>query len=383
MRQTITPTVSRIASTLQERIHSSQYAEGQWFPTERELAEEFAVSRATIRLALIELEKRNLVVRAAGCRPIVRGGFGGIPNGSGQARQSLALWISGDPTDLGGAMTVRGIHNVLDPDVYRLVVANHCGDTLEALIAAEAQALERFARDNDIAGLILWYFGGQQNLPALERLRAARIPMVFVDRRPPPGFEADYVGVYNARAAQEAVQHLIQQGHRKIGHVTNSESASTVAERLEGYKRALAAANLPFREEWVLTAPFLEAEGAGLSTRAAAVADRLVALPDPPTAVFVVNDSTAVRLVMELRARGVRVPEELAVVGFDDEERWMPGKPFLTTIRQPFEAMGEEAARLLLERLKTGSVSAYRHILLDAPLVVRESTAPPMRQEAP
>jgi LacI family transcriptional regulator len=374
MNRTLTPAVQRIVNRLQDRILSGAYPGGQWLPTERLLAEEFAVSRATIRLALAEIELLGLVSRASGCRPLVRPETESQPVDTSRVRRSLGLWISGDPTDVGGAMTVRGITGVLDPDVYRIVVAHHCGDTLQDLIEAESLALARFERDRDIEGLILWYFGGQANRPALEALREAQIPMVFVDRRPPYGFEADYVGVHNERAAQEAVQHLLALGHRRIAHVTNPENASTVAERLEGYRRALAAAGIAFRADLVVTAHFMELQGTDPALREAAVIDRLLSLSDPPTALFVVNDFTAQSLTAALAARGVRVPEDIAVVGFDDEERWKPGAPFLTTVRQPFEHMGAEAARLLLERLRSGPTQTYRHLLLDAPLVTRHST---------
>jgi DNA-binding LacI/PurR family transcriptional regulator/DNA-binding transcriptional regulator YhcF (GntR family) len=334
-KQTITPTVHRIALMLEARIRSGEYEEDAWLPTERDLAEEFHVSRATIRLALGALEKRNLLYRAAGCRPLVRNGSGAKPGGTDTTRLSLGLWMSGDPTDVGGAMTALGIHRVLDPDAYRLVVANHRGATLDALIESEAQVLARFARDSDIAGLILWYFGGDRNLSALEALRAAKIPMVFVDRRSPRGFEADYVGVDNERAAREVVKHLLQQGHRHIAHITNTEPASTVAERQAGYRRALEEASIALRPELTLIIPFMELEGTDRRRQEAALVGRLLALPGPPTAVFTVNDATALHLIAGLRERGVRVPEDIAVAGFDDEEQCRPGAPFLTTTISP------------------------------------------------
>lgn len=365
------PSVDYIAGALENRIRAGEYQHGQWLPTERALAEEFHVSRATVRLVLGELAKRNLVMRAAGCRPLVRRNSA-LSHPASAKRMSLGLWISGDPTDVGGAMTVRGIQNILDPDSYRLVVANHTGDTLEALIASEAQALARFANDRDISGLILWAFGGNANLATFQALREVGIPMVFIDRRPPVEFDADFVCVHNERSAQSVVRHLIAMGHRRIAHVTNSEQASSVRERFEGYRRALAACHLPFDPELVLTATFMEHET--MNRSAAALVERLLTLPDPPTALFAVNDYTAQFMIAALQARGKRVPEDMAVAGFDDEERWKPGEPFLTTVSQPFEAMGEEAARLLLQRIEEGATSVYHHVLLDAPLVVRDST---------
>jgi DNA-binding LacI/PurR family transcriptional regulator len=87
-----------------------------------------------------------------------------------------------------------------------------------------------------------------------------------------------------------------------------------------------------------------------------------------------VHDVLALRLIDALRAKGVRVPEDMAVAGFDGLERWLPGSPFLTTANQPFERIGEWAAQLLLQRVEQGSQGAYQHILLEAPVHVHAST---------
>jgi LacI family transcriptional regulator len=366
------PSIRYIAATLEARIRSGEYAGGRWLPAERALAAEFQVSRATLRLALQELEQRELVVRSAGCRPLVVGGRGAGVSSNSTARRSLGLWISGDPSDMGGTITARGVQQALDPDAFRLVTANPSGETQEEVFASEAQALLRMARDEDIGGILLWYLGGSANRPALEELRRAGVPLVFVDRAPPDGFEADFVGVDNTEAAEQVVRHLLSRGHRSIAHLTNRDRASTVAERLDGYRRAIEAAEIPYRPELVLEAPFMETE-AGPQERVEQLAECLLGLPNRPTAVFTVNDYSALWLIAALRERGLRVPEDMAVAGFDDVERWAPGHSFLTTIRQPFERMGAQAVKLLLRRLEEPA-GPYRHIVLDAPLVVRGST---------
>jgi DNA-binding LacI/PurR family transcriptional regulator len=367
------PSIRHIASTLEARIRSGAYAGGRWLPPERALAEEFQVSRATLRHALKELDRRKLLVRTAGCRPLVVGGRSAETEGAGPARRSLGLWISGDPSDLGGTITARGVLQALDADAFRLVTANPSGKTQEEAIASEGLALMRMARDEDIAGILLWYLGGSANLPTLEALRRAQIPVVFVDRAPPDGFEADYVSVDNTEAAAAIVRHLLDMGHRSIAHLTNRDRASTVAERLAGYRHALEAAGIPYRPERVLEAPFMEPEPDRGGRTDDQVAEQLLGLPDRPTAVFAVNDYHALSLIAALRARGVRVPEDVVVAGFDDAERWTPGHSFLTTARQPFDRMGAEAVKLLLRRLRTPA-GPYRHVVLDAPLVVRGST---------
>jgi LacI family transcriptional regulator len=228
------------------------------------------------------------------------------------------------------------------------------------------------AQDQVIVGIILWYLGGDANLPTLQALRAARIPLLFIDRRPPADFAADYVGVDNEQAAEEVVKHLLARGHRSIAHVSNFDTASTVMERLAGYRHALTAAGIPFRPELVQKAP--DPPGDHTTDGCETLLDTLLSLPDPPTALFAVNDYVALRLLAILRGRNIRVPEDIAIAGFDGIERWMPGKPFLTTANQPFERIGRRAVEILLQRIEKGPASVCQHILLEAPLSAHAST---------
>jgi Transcriptional regulators len=387
-RARLTPTVGHLVTVLEARIRSGEYAPGRRLPSERALCEELSVSRPTIRQALRELERRDLIQRPLGHRPVVAGaGAGRAAAGSAgprdgapaTRRRSVALWVSGDPLDMGPMSMTRRVYQTLLESDYRLVVACPQGNSQEEAIRSETEALHRLAQDDDIAGLILWHLGGVSNLPALRAFRDAGKPMVFVDRQPPTGFEADYVGVHNEYAAAEAVRYLISLGHRSILHVTNPDHASSVEERLEGYRRALTEAGIPYRPERVVVMDdFQMAFEGGREERWRALVTELWSRPEPPTAVFAVNDYSARSLVTALLEAGLRVPEDISVVGFDDLERWSPGVPALTSAAQPFETIGAEAARLLLHRLRQGeSPVAFRHVLLPAPLVVRASCSGP------
>jgi DNA-binding LacI/PurR family transcriptional regulator len=368
------PSVLFIMKTLEDRVYAGEYKNGQRLPSERTLAEEFQVSRATVRQVLDKLVERRLVVRASGCRPLIRAPES-VRGPTGEtARRNIGLWIATNPSDPGAYSVLHGVQYALDDTTFRLVMASPPPASLESAIRAEARFLKQAAEEGDIAGVILWYLGGEENLPALRALRAANVPMVFLDRRPPEGFEADIVELDNAEAARQMVKHLLAQGHRRIAHITNPERVSTVRERLDGYRRALAEADIPFRPELVLTGDFMEATDETLSRKQEELVGRLLSLPEPPSALFTVNDYAGLWLVEALRARGVRVPEDMAVAGFDDLERWRAGKPFLTTVRQPFERIGEKAAGLLRRRLETPFSQTYHHVKLDALLVIRAST---------
>ncbi|MCS6831692.1 MAG: substrate-binding domain-containing protein, partial [bacterium] len=294
-------------------------------------------------------------------------------------RLTFGLWLWPSATFPGASAILRGIYKTLDANRYRLVIESPVDTEWRTVVNGEAQFLERITRDRDVAGAILWYLGGEANLPALRNARAAGIPLVFLDRRPPEGFPADYVGVDNRYAAAQVVHHLISRGHRHIAHITNVDNASTVHERLQGYRDALMEAGIPFRPELVLTET--GSPEAGYHSVHEALATQLLELPGPPTAVFCVNDMLALRLVDALRDRGVRVPEDIAVAGFDGLERWLPGSPFLTTANQPFERIGEWAARLLLQRVEQGDKGVYQQVLLEAPISIHASTRH-LRREA-
>jgi len=367
----VSPSVVVIANTLRERVLAGEYRDNGWLPTERELSDEFGVSRTIVRRAIEELERQGLVVRSPRCRPVVR--RNSVGSTSTEARRvTFGLWLWPSATFPGASAILRGIYKTLDANRYRLIVESPVDTDWRAVVHSEAQFLERVTRDRDVAGVILWYLGGEANLPALHSVRAAGIPLVFLDRRPPEGFPADYVGVDNRHAAMQLVQHLISKGHRHIAHITNVDNASTVYERLQGYRDALLEAGIPFRPELLLTDT--GRPEAGFQDVHEELAARLLELPGPPTAVFCVHDVLALRLIDALRAKGVRVPEDMAVAGFDGLERWLPGSPFLTTANQPFERIGEWAAQLLLQRVEQGDGGAYQHVLLEAPVHVHAST---------
>ncbi len=193
------------------------------------------------------------------------------------------------------------------------------------------------------------------------------IPVVAVDphtgRPGPSTVEADNVG-----GARAATQHLIELGHRRIAHVRGRTDLVSAQLREQGYRQALEAAGIPFDPELVRVGGYRAAE----TTDAAR---QLLTLPHRPTAVFSANDLSAIR-VLEIAAElGLRVPEDLSVVGFDNVPEAANAVPALTTVAQPLHQMGAEAVRLLLELL--AGRTKEEHLLLPATLVVRASTAPP------
>jgi DNA-binding LacI/PurR family transcriptional regulator/DNA-binding transcriptional regulator YhcF (GntR family) len=393
----LSPTTLHVARTLEERIQQGVYKAGQRLPSERMLADEFGVSRPIIRAALDVMEQRSLVLRSARCRPVVSrtatngieaiGGDSAVhrtvapprpPRLSSTSRRSIAVCMWPGLEDSAASAMVRGIRTALDAEAFRLLLESPHGASWGQIQRSEARFLERIAREGDCDGVILYYLGGEESMLALEEVRDAGIPLVFLDRRPPAGFEADHVGVDNVMAAEEAVRYLIALGHRRIVHLSNTDNASTVEERERGYRRAMSQAEIPVLPEWILRSANEGGHRRGdAGVTGAQSLLRLLAQPDPPTAVFTVNDLEAFYLLEVLKREGVRIPEDLSIIGFDGAERWRPGDPYLSTMYQPFERIGECAVDLLLERTPGEIPRAFRHVLLNASLVAAATTAPP------
>src|SRR5579862_4962317 len=366
------PLVKTLVAALTEDIRAGRYVDGDGFPSERELVTQFGVSRTIVRRVLETLEQQDLLLRSPRCKTIVRRIGDPVISPRETQRRSVGLWIWSYPSDPATSYVVQGIGRTLDQKSYRLIIGNVVWDSWEAICRAEAQFLEHMAEDADISGVLLLCQGGPENLPRLRKLREREIPVVFLDHLPPAGFDGDYVGVENEHAVEQVVQHLLAQGHRHIAHITNGSDASTVAERMKGYRNALEQAGIRFRPELIVKA--MEPSAAAAPPMHNALAERLLTLPDPPTAVFAVNDVTAQRFMTALRARGLRIPEDMAVAGFDGLERFTAAEPFLTTVDQPFELIGRRAAKLLLQRITVGTTGAHQHLLLEPTLRIHGST---------
>ncbi|MDT0347110.1 LacI family DNA-binding transcriptional regulator [Streptomyces litchfieldiae] len=195
------------------------------------------------------------------------------------------------------------------------------------------------------------------------------IPYVMIDPvlDPPPGVPS--VGATNWQGGVSAVEHLIELGHRRIAVIAGYRRKMCSSARVAGYRSAMTAAGLRVPPEYVRYGGLHET-GAGRQMA------ELLALPEPPTAVFVCSDQMALGACEAVRERGLRVPSDISVVGFDDlpQARW--SSPALTTVRQPLSEMAATALRQLM-RLMAGERPEGTRTELSTRLVVRDSTAPP------
>lgn len=196
----------------------------------------------------------------------------------------------------------------------------------------------------------------------------ADVPVVAIDPHTGPA-DLPTVESDSFSGAREAVDYLLGLGHRRIGFVAGRPDLRSSMFRSGGYRRALEGARVPVDPALIATGHYDED-----SARDAATA--LLSLPDPPTAVFAANDISALTVLRVAAERGLSVPGDLSIIGFDDIPDASQSLPALTTVRQPMQRLGAEAVAMLLE-LMGGGEPPQTHLRLSTALVVRATTAPP------
>ena len=268
---------------------------------------------------------------------------------------SLVVPDLGDPFFM---LVVRGAEDVTRRAGYRLFISNTRSE-----LSREGQYVDDMIAQR-VEGVVIAPVSDRSSAH-LKRLVRNDVPFVLVDRSV-TGVEADVVHGDSVAGASAIVEHLAALGHRRIGFIVESTEVSTARDRLAGYGDGLTKAGLEYAAELVVEATArIDGGRDGI--------DRLLRLPAPPTAVFAVNNLVAVGVVEELRSRGLRVPEDVALVCFDDVELASRLDPFLTVMAQPAETFGRIATQLLLERIAGEAGERRRRVVLPADLIVRRS----------
>ena len=267
---------------------------------------------------------------------------------------------------------------------------------LESLWALEIiRGVERVARENDLAVVLTEMDGrltpghawteqvlarrptgviavfSELTVAQQSQLASRGIPLVVLDPTGEPMHETPSIGATNWSGGLAATRHLLELGHRRIAMLSGPVQWPCCRARLDGFRSAMEMAGAPVDPDLVRVST-LYVEG-GLRDGAA-----LLRLPDPPTAIFTANDLQAHGVYEAARQAGVRIPQDLSVIGFDDLPftRW--AGPPMTTVRQPLVEMGAAAAEMVV-RIATGEQPRYTRVELATELVVRQSTAPPNR----
>jgi len=254
------------------------------------------------------------------------------------------------------AEVAKGVEDVGFKHGYNVILCDSNG-----ALEREAAYID-LLREKQVDGII--FVAAGESSQHVETLIKQGMPVISVDREL-PGLEVDSVLADNLQGGYQATEYLIQLGHRRIGCITGPPDLSVSSQRISGYRQALERYDIPLCDELVVIGDFRYQEGYRAIRQ-------LLALNEPPTAIFACNDIMAVGAICAAKDKGLGVPEGIAIIGFDDIALASFISPRLTTIAQPKHEMGAIAVELLVERIKEKN-KPFTKVILPVHLVVRES----------
>jgi LacI family transcriptional regulator len=255
---------------------------------------------------------------------------------------------------------IAGMEKVANNTGYNLIIAQS-QESVKKEISGTATMF-----NSRVDGLLVSLAYDTKDIGHFDALLKKAIPLIFFDRVTElPNCTS--IVIDNRKAGYDATLHLLNQGCRRVVHICGSLNRNVYSDRLEGYKQALAEKNVPFDPELVLQS--------SLSDQAGAEAARLIlSMPSLPDGVFASNDTCAVAVLRELKLAGISVPDQIAVVGFNNDPIANVIEPNLTTVNYPGEEMGEVAALTIINRLRNVPSTNLNTIFLRHELIVRQSS---------
>lgn len=256
---------------------------------------------------------------------------------------------------------IAGIEKVTNEAGYNLIISQSSES-----VQKEIESVKTMFH-NRVDGLLVSLAYDTEDTSHFDLFVRKQIPFIFFDRVSNDNRWTNVL-IDNRRAGYEATQHLINQGCKRIVHVTANSNSNVYTDRLAGYKQALEDHNIPFRTGYIIRNTLTQEAGA----EAAQTIRQMLTLPD---GVFVANDNCAVGCLLALKKEGIRVPQDIAFVGFNNDPVSTVVDPNLTTVNYPGYEMGVVAARNLILHLNgMSNIDSTNTILLKADLIVRASS---------
>jgi len=259
---------------------------------------------------------------------------------------------------------INGIQDLVNPRGVNIII----GQSNESY-EEEKSIVQTFASIR-VDGFLISPASKTKTFDHLETLVRSNIPLVIFDRDC-EGIEVDKVFVDEYNGAFHAVEYLIQTGCKRIAHIAGQQTLSTARHRLKAYKDALSKYNIPINEDYIVMSKGFTPKHGIKPTK------RLLDLPNRPDAIFAINDGIAIGAMHVIKDSGIKIPDEISVIGFDDEPHSTYFKPSLSTVWQPTYEMGLLSARILMKRINSGNdLTKIRIESLFPELIVRESSMP-------
>jgi DNA-binding LacI/PurR family transcriptional regulator len=257
---------------------------------------------------------------------------------------------------------ISGIQDLLNPLGVNMII----GQSNESY--EEEKSIVQTFTSIRVDGFLISPSSETKNFDHLKVLTENNIPLVIFDRDCEE-LEVDKVFVDEYKGAFQAVEYLIKTGCRRIAHIAGPSSLSTARHRLNAYKEALTLYGLPVREEYIVESTGFAPEHGIDPTK------KLLKLPQPPDAIFTINDGVAIGAMFVIKEAGIVIPDEISVIGFDDDPHSCYFKPSLSTVWQPTYELGMLSARILMKRINSNNdLSKIRIEKLFPELIVRGSS---------
>ncbi len=288
--------------------------------------------------------------------------LGYVPNMLGpslrfQQTMTLAVVIT-DITNPFWTTVTRGIEDVAQANGYSIILCNT--DESEA---KQEQYLQMLLRRR-VDGILLVPACSEPK--SIELIKRQGIPVVVLDRQV-SNVDVDVVRADSEEGACQLVQHLLSLGHRYIAMLAGPKNVSTAIDRTVGYQRALADADIAVNDDMIFWGNFTQESGYEQA--------RIVTAMNPrPTAIFAANNFIAIGAMQALKEKGLRIPEDMALVAIDDIPPAYTLEPFLTVVIQPADEMGQQAAQLLLDRIKNPADESFQKVVFPTKTIVRASS---------
>ena len=364
------PLYMRILGDLQEKIRTGQYVPEQQLPTEVDLAEQYGVSRITSKRALIELEREGLIYRKRGSGSYVKQPddtnlSGEI--GSPVAHRIISMvlpYMATSELDF-----IKGAHDYLDSKGYFLTIHNSNWKKDK-----EREIITKIPKSGP-SGIILYPISTISNIDVVHAIYSNDFPIVTIDQYfdslPISSVVSD-----NFEGGYQTAKRLIELGHERIAFVSSVsvEYRSSVRDRYLGYCRALKDHRIAIDTELLVTDFYMEMYSPHASTFYNTLIDRLLDLD--VTAIQAEHDHLAVDLVKSCLEKGIQVPKQLAIAGFDDHDISRQAEVPVSSVTQNYYAIGYEAARMIVQRIEQPELEPQQ-VKVPIHIIERESTGQP------
>ncbi len=356
------PKYLQLKRIMKQYLAQEQYEADQKIPSETELMARFDVSRGTIRQTLAELVNEGVIYKKQGSGSFFSGKYGD----DRRERSGLIGVITPTMFKYIYPQILQGINDVVQQKRYNMVLSGSGGNSEN-----EYPHLEQLLR-RGIEGLIFEPTGSPkrfQETSVFELSNNSQIPVVFMDWALDDS-SISYVSLDDVEGGFRATNYLIEQGHRRIGYVYMANHVPAVL-RYKGYRKALELHGIPHDSRLEKSRPifrWVQADYAyGLSKELLALG------ADRPTAIFFFNDEAALRGYAAIREAGLRIPDDISVMGFDDSHLATLAEVPMTSVVHPKYQIGKWATEMLFEQLETGGRNTPRQMILHPSIAIRDS----------